>query len=108
MKLCLIIISCISATTYCAEKPLNADKIIRKAHATGKPIPQETVNKIMQQQQDFLKQQSFDMARVSINSYIHAQQPIPKRIIRMADQESAALATAHNTNLLQQKIQEQK
>ena len=96
MKLCLAMISCISATGYCAEKPLNADKIIRKAQATGKPIPAATVNQIMEQQKAILKKQELDFAKTVIGSYIDAGKPVPTKTISIADTETAALARQHN------------
>jgi hypothetical protein len=99
MKLCLIMISYISATTYCAEKPLNADKIIREAHATGKRIPQAIVDKLMEQQKT-------SMAQDDVSFRMLFAHPIPEKTIAQADAKTAALATLHNKNL-QQKLNEQ-
>ncbi len=103
MKLSLVIMSCISVTGYSAEKPLNPDAIIREAHATGEPIPQSTIDKIMQQQATFLKKQDMDFRKTVVQSYIDAKQPVPARIIlTLEDAQIAALATRHNQNLQEQ------
>jgi len=87
--------SCISATAYCAEKPLNPDKILRKAQATGKPIPKATADQLLQQQQASL-------ARDAVSFTMLFGQSIPEKTIAQADYKTAEIARQHNRNLQEQ------
>jgi len=91
MKLYLIVTSLLCTTLYSAEK-LNADKIIRESHATGKPISQETVNQLM-------KQQETRLAKEAVELNIIFGQRVSTKTISRADPETAALAHQHNQKL---------
>jgi hypothetical protein len=80
---------------YCAEKPLNPDKILRESLANGKPIPQATVNQMMEEQKKSL-------ARDAVSFKMLFGQSIPEKTIAQADSKIAEAARQHNQNLQQQ------
>ena len=82
-------------TLYAAEKPLNADAILRKSLATGKPIPHATANLMIQQQRE-------RVARDGIDFLMTWGKQVPEKIIRDANPESAKIARQHNQNLQSQ------
>lgn len=102
MKLQLAVLTCIATSLYCAEKKVNPAKIIREALAARKPLNRATVEKLRQQQDEFLKEEDLIFIKKTIESHIAAKQLVPARIIASADAGAAALATKHNQSLLQE------
>jgi hypothetical protein len=100
MKLQLAALACIGTSLYCAEK-VNPAKIIREALATRKSLDRATMDKLRQQHAEFLKEEDLNFIKRTIESHIAAKQPVPARIIAIADTETAAFARQHNQSFIQ-------
>ena len=100
MKVYLITLSLMGTNTfYCAEKKLNPDKIVRDGWKNEGHIDQKTIDTLLQQQRDRMKEESISFLKATVQNYIDADQRVPERIIRNADPETASLARTHNDAL---------
>jgi hypothetical protein len=91
MKLSLVIMSCISASAYSAEKPNDT-----KNHAPTSPIHQES-NQTLQEQSEIHADQ--EIAAVATKHWIIQNQSIPGYVIDQLAPDNAILAQKYNEKL---------